>query len=114
MQLPIATVQSGPINSVRGAAALTGLTEALVIDIGGTTTDVGALVSSLPRSAGGTAEIAGVRTNYHLPDLLSIGIALSLPPASLGRPDARVPWLVHSSMHAVVQLNMFNYISCTC
>lgn len=79
LQLPIATVQSGQVNSVRGAAALTGLTDALVIDIGGTTTDVGALVSSLPRSGSGTAEIAGVRTNYHLPDLFSIGRALPFP-----------------------------------
>eukprot|EP00884_Botryococcus_braunii_P006537 jgi/Botrbrau1/15885/Bobra.40_1s0068.1 len=73
-RLPIATVQSGPVNSVRGAAVLTGLSDGLVIDIGGTTTDVGALVFGLPRSVGGVAHIAGVRTNYQLPDLLSVGL----------------------------------------
>ena len=34
MQLPIATIQSGPVNSLRGAAALTGVSDAIVLDIG--------------------------------------------------------------------------------
>ena len=37
MQLPIATIQSGPVNSLRGAAALTGLSDAIVLDIGKST-----------------------------------------------------------------------------
>lgn len=35
------TFQSGPVNSVRGAAFLTGVKDAIVVDIGGTTTDIG-------------------------------------------------------------------------
>ena len=34
MQLPIATIQSGPVDSLRGAAALTGFSNAIVMDIG--------------------------------------------------------------------------------
>jgi N-methylhydantoinase A/oxoprolinase/acetone carboxylase beta subunit len=33
--------QSGPVNSMRGAAFLAGVTDAIVVDIGGTTTDIG-------------------------------------------------------------------------
>ena len=72
-QLPIATFQSGPVNSLRGAAALSGLREGIVLDIGGTTTDVGALAHGLPRPAPAAALIAGVRTSLAAPDLASIG-----------------------------------------
>lgn len=43
---------------------------------GGTTTDVGALVKGLPRPAAATVDIAGVRTNFAMPDILSIGGSL--------------------------------------
>jgi N-methylhydantoinase A/oxoprolinase/acetone carboxylase beta subunit len=45
-----------------------------VADIVGTTTDVGTLVRSFPREAGGAVDIGGVRTNFRMPDLLSIGL----------------------------------------
>ena len=34
LQLPVSTIQSGPVNSLRGAAALTGIADGIVIDIG--------------------------------------------------------------------------------
>lgn len=40
MLQPVATVLSGPAASVLGACALSGLSNALVVDIGGTTTDI--------------------------------------------------------------------------
>ena len=48
---PVHCFASGPTNSLRGAAFLSGLTEAVVIDIGGTTSDFGALVHGFPRPA---------------------------------------------------------------
>lgn len=45
---PVLTFASGPTNSMRGAAYLSGLKDALVVDIGGTTTDVGMLVKGFP------------------------------------------------------------------
>jgi hypothetical protein len=39
---------------------------------------VGALVKGLPRPAAATVSIAGVRTNFALPDLLSIGQRFAL------------------------------------
>jgi N-methylhydantoinase A/oxoprolinase/acetone carboxylase beta subunit len=73
-RLPILTVASGPTNSMRGAAFLSGLRDAIVVDIGGTTTDVGMLQAGFPRQAGVAVEVGGVRTNFRMPDVLSIGL----------------------------------------
>ncbi len=71
---PVYSFASGPTNSMRGAAYLTGLDEAMVVDVGGTTTDVGHLRRGFPREANSTVEIGGVRTLFRMPDLLSIGL----------------------------------------
>lgn len=71
---PVMTFASGPTNSIRGAAFLTGLDEAIVADIGGTTTDVGVLTNGFPRESAVSADIGGVRTNFRMPDILSIGL----------------------------------------
>ena len=51
------TISSGPTNSMRGAAFLSGVEDAVVIDIGGTTTDVGVIKSGFPREASGYAKV---------------------------------------------------------
>lgn len=71
---PVLTFASGPTNSMRGAAYLSGLRDALVVDIGGTTTDIGALSAGFPREASLAVSVGGVRTNFRMPDLVSIGI----------------------------------------
>ncbi len=73
-QYPVLTFASGPTNSMRGAAFLSGLPDALVVDIGGTTSDVGVLAKGFPRQAGMAVRLAGVRTNFRMPDLLAIGL----------------------------------------
>jgi N-methylhydantoinase A/oxoprolinase/acetone carboxylase beta subunit len=73
-RFPVLTFASGPTNSMRGAAFLTGRAEAIVIDIGGTTTDVGLLHKGFPRQAGSTVDVGGVRTNFRMPDVFSIGL----------------------------------------
>jgi len=73
-RFPVLTFASGPTNSMRGAAFLSGKSEAIVIDIGGTTTDVGLLHRGFPRQAGTTVDIGGVRTNFRMPDVFSIGL----------------------------------------
>ena len=45
------TFSSGPTNSMRGAMFLSGKKDGIVVDIGGTTTDVGILVNGFPREA---------------------------------------------------------------
>jgi N-methylhydantoinase A/oxoprolinase/acetone carboxylase beta subunit len=71
---PVLTFASGPSNSMRGAAYLSGIQDGFVVDIGGTTTDVGALVRGFPRPAAPSVEVGGVRTNFRMPDVLSIGL----------------------------------------
>jgi len=73
-RFPILTVASGPTNSMRGAAFLSGLKDAIVVDIGGTTTDVGVLQAGFPRQAGVAVEVGGVRTNFRMPDVYSMGL----------------------------------------
>lgn len=73
-EAPIFAVASGPTNSMRGAAILGSAHEAIVLDVGGTTTDAGVLHLGYPRPAGLDLTVAGVRTNFRMPDLLSVGI----------------------------------------
>lgn len=71
---PILTFASGPTNSMRGGAFLSGAQDAVIVDVGGTTCDVGVLRHGFPREASAEVEIANVRTNFRMPDLISIGL----------------------------------------
>ncbi|MEX3009800.1 hydantoinase/oxoprolinase N-terminal domain-containing protein [Hoeflea sp. TYP-13] len=73
-RFPVLTFASGPTNSMRGAAFLTGERNGIVVDIGGTTTDVGALQHGFPRQAATVVDIGGVRTNFRMPDVFSVGL----------------------------------------
>jgi N-methylhydantoinase A/oxoprolinase/acetone carboxylase beta subunit len=91
---PVLTFASGPTNSMRGAAFLSGARDAMVADVGGTTTDIGVLLRGFPRESSVSAEIGGVRTNFRMPDVMSIalgggtlvrdGEALVIGPESVG------------------------------
>ncbi len=92
---PVYSFASGPTNSMRGASFLSKRENALVIDIGGTTTDIGSLRHGFPREANNVVEIGGVRTLFRMPDLLSLGLgggsmisgsgdALAVGPSSVG------------------------------
>ena len=91
---PVLTFASGPTNSMRGAAFLSGLADCLVADIGGTTTDIGVLVNGYPRESTVPVDIGGVRTNFRMPDILALGLGggsivdpddpTSIGPASVG------------------------------
>jgi N-methylhydantoinase A/oxoprolinase/acetone carboxylase beta subunit/DUF917 family protein len=80
-RLPIRTFSSGPTNSMRGAAFLIQGDEQqegqamMVVDIGGTTTDVGLLLANgFPRQQAAYSDLAGVRMNFSCPDIKSIGL----------------------------------------
>ncbi|KAL5520937.1 hypothetical protein ACEPAF_2940 [Sanghuangporus sanghuang] len=100
--VPIRTFSNGPTNSMRGAAFLAGLAKTrqevgkprIVVDVGGTTTDVGVLLpSGFPRKAAAFTYVGGVRTrpvslfihisqsisnhmlySFSMPDIHSIGL----------------------------------------
>ncbi|MCK4599037.1 hydantoinase/oxoprolinase family protein [Candidatus Bipolaricaulota bacterium] len=71
---PIFTVASGPAASVRGSVYLSGIEDGVVVDIGGTSTDVAYIVKGFPRESSITVTIGGVKTNIRCPDLLSIAL----------------------------------------
>ncbi|WP_084965449.1 hydantoinase/oxoprolinase N-terminal domain-containing protein [Thermoactinospora rubra] len=73
-RLPVSTIGSGPANSLRGAAFLSGVADAVVADVGGTSTDLGVLVGGFPRESSAATEIGGVLTNFRMPDILSIAL----------------------------------------
>jgi N-methylhydantoinase A/oxoprolinase/acetone carboxylase beta subunit len=73
-RFPVLTIGSGPANSIRGAAYLTGASDAIVADIGGTSTDVGVLVSGFPRESARGVTIGGVDTNFRMPDLVTLAL----------------------------------------
>lgn len=73
-RFPVLTFASGPTNSMRGAAFLSSVADAIVVDIGGTTTDVGSLHKGFPRQATVAVEVGGVRTNFRMPDVFSVGL----------------------------------------
>ena len=71
---PVFSFASGPTNSMRGAAYLSGIKEAIVVDVGGTTADFGHLRMGFPREANTVVHVGGVRTLFRMPDLISIGL----------------------------------------
>ncbi len=92
-RFPVLTISSGPTNSMRGAAFLSGVRDGAVVDVGGTSTDVGVIARGFPREAAVAVTIAGVRTNFRMPDTLSIPLGggslvrtgpLRLGPESVG------------------------------
>ena len=48
---PILTIACGPTNSIRGASYLSQVKNAIVIDVGGTTTDLGVIQNEFPRES---------------------------------------------------------------
>ena len=74
IRFPVLTIGSGPANSIRGAAYLTGRSDAIVVDVGGTSTDIGVLVRGFPRESSLGVEIGGIRTNFRMPDLVTIAL----------------------------------------
>jgi N-methylhydantoinase A/oxoprolinase/acetone carboxylase beta subunit len=74
MKYPILTIACGPTNSIRGASFLAKSKDAIVLDVGGTTSDIGVVSNGFPRESAVAVEIGGVRTNFRMPDLISIGL----------------------------------------
>jgi N-methylhydantoinase A/oxoprolinase/acetone carboxylase beta subunit len=71
---PIETVLSGPAASLIGAKWLSGLSDFILSDIGGTTTDVGVLTNGRPQIAEDGARVGGWRTMVRAIDINTIGL----------------------------------------
>jgi len=105
---PVETILSGPAASVAGARYLTGLTDAIVVDMGGTTTDTAVLVAGNVGVSESGSNVGGHKTHVKALDIRTSGLGGdSLITLEEGRffigPKrvAPIAWL--GSMHAGVQ-----------
>lgn len=73
-QRPIETILSGPAASLVGARYMTGLDDAVVSDIGGTTTDVAVLEGGRPRLDPEGATVGGFRTMVEAVAMRTFGL----------------------------------------
>jgi len=74
LRYPILTVACGPTNSMRGAAFLARMDDAVIIDVGGTSSDIGMIRGGFPRQSALAVDVGGVRTNFRMPDLIALGL----------------------------------------
>ncbi|AZU60141.1 hydantoinase/oxoprolinase N-terminal domain-containing protein [Neobacillus mesonae] len=73
-QFPILTIACGPTNSIRGASYLAQIKNTMVLDVGGTTSDIGVLQDGFPRESSVAVEVGDIRTNFRMPDIISVGL----------------------------------------
>jgi len=73
-QRPIETVLSGPAASLVGASWLSGASDFILSDMGGTTTDLGVLLDGRPKVTEQGAEVGGWRTMVKAIDVKTIGL----------------------------------------
>lgn len=71
---PIETILSGPAASIIGALTLTGVKQGLVIDMGGTTTDVAFLKDGRPSLNSEGARVGGWLTRVKAAEITTIGL----------------------------------------
>lgn len=71
---PVETILSGPAASVAGARHLTRINDALVVDMGGTTTDTAALSSGMVSLNEEGSNVGGHRTHVKALDIRTIGL----------------------------------------
>lgn len=71
---PVETSLSGPAASIIGAKTLTDITDGIVVDMGGTTTDIAILSEGKPRLTKKGAKVGGWLTRVKAADITTIGI----------------------------------------
>lgn len=107
-QRPIETILSGPAASIVGARHLTGLEDAVVSDIGGTTTDIAILDKGVPRLDPEGATVGGFRTMVEAVAMRTFGLGGDsevtiadggLDPAILLGPRRLVPLSLAAHQH---------------
>lgn len=74
VEKPIETILSGPAASIIGATVLTEVSNALVLDMGGTTTDIAVLKNNVPRINPEGATVGGWLTRVEAADIYTHGL----------------------------------------
>ncbi len=93
MQRPIETILSGPAASVVGAWHLANRGDVWVVDVGGTTTDIAALVSGRPRINPEGAQVGPWRTMVEAVDVHTVGLGGDSQVRVNGKPNSSRGWL---------------------
>ena len=102
---PVETVLSGPAASIAGACRLTGLTDAVVADMGWTTTDIGIVKGGMIATADAGAVVGGWQTRVHAVDMWTVGLGgdskISLEPDGAWKigPRRAVPLCAAAAKH---------------
>lgn len=73
-QTPVETIHSGPAASAIGGRFLSGIDDALVLDVGGTTTDLALIQDGQVNVTEAGATVSGYKTAVQAADLLSIAL----------------------------------------
>ncbi len=71
---PVETILSGPAASVAGARYLTNIQTAIVVDVGGTTTDTAALDQGAVRTCPDGTRVGGFKTHVKALDMRTVGL----------------------------------------
>jgi len=106
---PVETIHSGPAASAIGGRFLSGLDQALVLDVGGTTTDLALVLDGKVTISETGAAVSGYQTAVQAADLFSIGlggdshITLSRSQDVIIGPQRVVPLAYLSHQHANVR-----------
>lgn len=74
IEFPIKTISSGPTNSLIGACKLSGYQDAVVVDIGGTSTDLGIIENGFPLFTVRGGQVAGIPCNLLAPDITALAM----------------------------------------
>ena len=105
---PILTVACGPTNSIRGASYLSSLKDAIVVDVGGTTTDLGVIQNGFPRESSVAVTIGGdvmtatdIAVRLGMVELGDKSKAASIPQEVADKAMAAIRALVEDSVDAM-------------
>ncbi|MBJ6726237.1 hydantoinase/oxoprolinase family protein [Geomesophilobacter sediminis] len=71
---PVETLLSGPAASIAGACRLSGLDDAIVVDMGGTTTDIGIVKGGVVATGDDGAVVGGWQTRVRAVDMWTVGL----------------------------------------
>ena len=74
IEFPVRTISSGPTNSIIGACRLANCTDGLVVDVGGTSTDIGIIQNGLPLYSLNGGLMADIPCQLVTPDVVALAM----------------------------------------
>jgi N-methylhydantoinase A/oxoprolinase/acetone carboxylase beta subunit len=74
IKMPILTIGAGQTNSFIGGCKVAKVSSAVVLDIGGTSTDIGSVIDGVAKRSCHATKIGGVELHFAMPDVLSLAL----------------------------------------